>query len=98
MGRVTNFRNWVPELYGDRRTRILALEYWCYDEDALWREDDDDLIDRRTREIRRTGLIGDGDDPGGPRRSHSPLLSGLCARLQEASRTGDRQSARISTA
>ena len=33
MGRVTNFRNWVPSLYGDSPNSILALEYWCYDED-----------------------------------------------------------------
>ena len=57
-GRVTNFRNWVPELYGDEKTSILALEYWCYDEDELWREGEDSLIERATREIRATGLIG----------------------------------------
>jgi protoporphyrinogen oxidase len=58
-GRVTNFRNWVPELYGDSRTSILALEYWCYDSDPLWAEADQDLVRRATQEIRLTGLIGD---------------------------------------
>ena len=29
VGRVTNFRNWVPELYGDLTSTVLALEYWC---------------------------------------------------------------------
>jgi protoporphyrinogen oxidase len=58
MGRVTNFRNWAPELYGDSKTSILALEYWCYDEDALWHEDEKSLIERATREIRATGLVG----------------------------------------
>ena len=58
MGRVTNFRNWVPELHGDSRTSILALEYWCYDEDELWRESDQNLIDLAAREIRSTGLVG----------------------------------------
>lgn len=57
-GRVTNFRNWVPELYGDSPDTILALEYWCYDEDALWREDDATLIARATREMEATGLLG----------------------------------------
>lgn len=66
MGRVTNFRNWVPELYGSARTTILALEYWANDDDALWKEDNADLIARAEREIRSTGLIGnaavlDGD-------------------------------------
>jgi protoporphyrinogen oxidase len=58
VGRVTNFRNWVPELCGKARTSVLALEYWCYDEDALWRQADAGLIDQATREMRSTGLIG----------------------------------------
>ncbi len=58
VGRVTNFRNWVPELYGDAKTTILALEYWANDEDVLWKEDDASLIARAEREIRSTGLIG----------------------------------------
>src|SRR5438128_278327 len=59
VGRVTNFRNWVPELCGPEPTSVLALEYWCYDEDALWREPESALIDRAGRELRATGLIGD---------------------------------------
>ncbi len=35
-GRITNFRNWAPELYGDNPHSILAMEYWCNDEDELW--------------------------------------------------------------
>src|SRR5262249_40791911 len=38
VGRITNFRNWIPELHGGSGKSILALEYWCYDEDAVWRE------------------------------------------------------------
>lgn len=58
MGRVTNFRNWVPELCGQSRTTILALEFWCFDADPLWGEDDRDLINRAEREMRSTGLLG----------------------------------------
>jgi protoporphyrinogen oxidase len=58
-GRVTNFRNWVPDLYGDSPNSILALEYWCYDEDALWTESPQLLAERAAREMRATGLIGD---------------------------------------
>ena len=57
-GRVTNFRNWVPELYGESPTSILALEYWCDDEDPLWTESEECLLGRAAREIRSTGLIG----------------------------------------
>lgn len=59
MGRVTNFRNWVPHLYGDEPGSILALEYWCDDGDPLWAESEPGLIALAEEELRRTGLIGD---------------------------------------
>jgi protoporphyrinogen oxidase len=59
MGRVTNFRNWVPELYGEERATILALEYWCYESDGVWTERDELLVARAAREMRSTGLLGD---------------------------------------
>lgn len=55
-GRITNFRNWVPELYGDAKTTIVALEFWCFDEDPLWTESDESLIARAKEEFRRTRL------------------------------------------
>lgn len=58
-GRITNFRNWVPNLYGDDPTTILVMELWANDDDALWNESDEQLIARGKDEIRRTGLIGD---------------------------------------
>jgi protoporphyrinogen oxidase len=58
-GRVTNFRNWVPELYGQATNTILALEYWCYDEDEQWQSDDRALVELGEHEMRATGLLGD---------------------------------------
>jgi protoporphyrinogen oxidase len=58
-GRITNFRNWSPELYGDEQNSILCLEYWCYDEDENWTCDNDRLIALASEEMRKTGLIGD---------------------------------------
>jgi protoporphyrinogen oxidase len=57
-GRITNFRNWVPELYGDKKTTILAMEYWCYDEDPIWNQYEAVTISLAREELRRTGLIG----------------------------------------
>ena len=34
-GRITNFRNWTPELYGPEKTTILVMEYWCNDGDPI---------------------------------------------------------------
>lgn len=59
VGRITNFRNWVPQLHGKETASILALEYWCNKEDALWAESDAALVDLATRELRATGLLGD---------------------------------------
>jgi protoporphyrinogen oxidase len=57
-GRITNFRNWSPELYGTNPHTILALEYWSYDDDALWKADEETLIALARREIRETQLLG----------------------------------------
>lgn len=56
-GRITNFRNWVPEILCGQETSILALEYWCYDTDALWNTPDEELIELAKTELRQTGLI-----------------------------------------
>jgi protoporphyrinogen oxidase len=59
MGRLTNFRNWVPSLYGDEKSSILVMEYWANDEDPVWAQDSEHFIDLGKRELRQTGLIGD---------------------------------------
>ena len=58
-GRITNFRNWTPHICQGRTDTILALEYWCCGGDEVWRSADDRLIDRATRDLRASGLIGD---------------------------------------
>jgi protoporphyrinogen oxidase len=56
MGRMTNFRNWVPQLYGNSDSSILVLEYWCNDEDEIWIREDKNLIELGEHEFRKTGL------------------------------------------
>ena len=58
-GRITNFRNWVPQLYGDSNNTILAMEYWCNDADDLWRKPDEELIFLARRELVATTLVKD---------------------------------------
>ena len=48
----------MPELYGDKKTTILAMEYWCDDDDRIWTEDEAATIALAGRELRQTGLIG----------------------------------------
>ena len=73
MGRVANFRNWVPELYGEARTTILAVEHWCNDSDPIWVAPDNSLIEQATRELRSTGLLRD-----------EPILAGHVVRARRS--------------
>jgi protoporphyrinogen oxidase len=61
-GRITNFRNWTPHLYGNENDSILAMEYWCYHEDALWGMSDEGLVELASREVRLSGLVGKPGD------------------------------------
>lgn len=59
-GRITNFRNWSPDLMANDDETVLCLEFWCFDEDPIWSEDDASLIARARDELVKTGLAGAG--------------------------------------
>ena len=59
-GRITNFSNWVTSIRRGEKDSILCLEYWCYDDDPVWRADEADLVDQARREIYKTGLVSSG--------------------------------------
>jgi len=56
-GRITNFRNWTPRIFGNSPDTVLALEYWCYSGDVLWQRTDSDLVAQATTEIQKSGLL-----------------------------------------
>lgn len=56
-GRITNFRNWSPDLYGNSDKTILALEYWMQDEDHMWHASDEENIKLAKEELAKTGLV-----------------------------------------
>jgi protoporphyrinogen oxidase len=57
VGRITNFRNWSPRLYGGEESSILALEYWCDEADEFWLREDDGLIELGKKELADAGLV-----------------------------------------
>jgi len=59
-GRITNFSNWVPSINNGKKETILALEYWCFDEDDFWHWDDKKYIELAKEEIVKTGLVKEG--------------------------------------
>ncbi|MGC9342906.1 MAG: hypothetical protein ACP5E3_09420, partial [Bacteroidales bacterium] len=58
-GRITNFRNWLPELYGDEKNTILCLEYWANFEDPDWKMDDNELIKTAKEDIIKAGFAAE---------------------------------------
>jgi protoporphyrinogen oxidase len=56
-GRITNFRNWSPELVANDDESVLCLEFWCFDGDDIWTADDGDLVARAKDELVGTGLV-----------------------------------------
>ncbi|MCS7076207.1 MAG: FAD-dependent oxidoreductase [Bacteroidia bacterium] len=73
-GRVTNFRNWLPTLYGEEKTTILCMEYWCYDEDVLWQMSEDALINLASQELYKTGLVS----------HHTKVIAGKVIKLHRS--------------
>lgn len=61
-GRVTNFRNWIPSVYGDSQSSVLCMEYWCNFEDQLWSMDPKEVIETAKKEIVTAGLVPAGLD------------------------------------
>lgn len=59
VGRITNFRNWIPELYGNKPETILALEMWCNPGDETWRRTDEQNIACAMANLRQMPLLGD---------------------------------------
>ena len=56
MGRITNFRNWVPEINNGEKSTIVAMEYWAYEKDVTWTMPDEELIELGKKEFEQTGL------------------------------------------
>jgi protoporphyrinogen oxidase len=64
-GRVTNFRNWIPSVYGESESSVLCMEYWCNFEDELWSMNPEELILMAKQEIVAAGLVPVGQEMEG---------------------------------
>ncbi|GIK39176.1 MAG: hypothetical protein BroJett011_30090 [Chloroflexota bacterium] len=61
VGRIQNFKNWSPDMVPDPGTSCIGLEYFCNEDDALWRMSDPDLIALGRRELAQLGLVEEAD-------------------------------------
>lgn len=58
-GRITNFRNWSPDLMRGKETTILCMEYWAFEKDEIWQWDNDKIAELGKEEIRKLDLVPD---------------------------------------
>jgi protoporphyrinogen oxidase len=56
VGRIQNFKNWSPDLVPSADRTCLGLEYFCIEDDALWRQTDRQIIDLATAELAQLGI------------------------------------------
>jgi protoporphyrinogen oxidase len=59
-GRITNFRNWIPDLYNNKKTTIVCLEFWTNFNESLWKKSETELSELAREEMLNTGLMGNG--------------------------------------
>ncbi len=55
--RITNFRNWLPELYGEDENTIICLEYWANFEDEEWKMEVEELIRTAKNDLITAGFV-----------------------------------------
>ena len=56
-GRITNFRNWSSKMIAAENETVLCVEFWCFNEDQIWTELDEKIIDQARSEVVMSGLI-----------------------------------------
>ena len=61
-GRVTNFNNWVPDIIGDKKDTVLALEYWCYEMDSIWALEKKSFSEIISKDLLNCGFIDESNE------------------------------------
>jgi protoporphyrinogen oxidase len=62
VGRIQNYSNWSREMSPDPdHTSSLGMEYFCFENDALWNSTDEELLAMARRELALLGLVKPAD-------------------------------------
>lgn len=56
LGRIQIFNNWSPYMVGNRDKWWIGLEYFCNEDDDLWKKNDEEMIDFALEELERIGF------------------------------------------
>jgi protoporphyrinogen oxidase len=73
LGRIQNFKNWSPAMVPDPAKTSLGLEYFCSDDDAIWKMDTPQLVALGKAEMAKTGLL-----------RGAPVIDGTAVRVPRA--------------
>lgn len=73
VGRIQNFKNWSSAMVPDEETSCLGMEYFCNEDDELWKKGDAQLIQQAYQELEKLGL-----------RRGARLLDGFVVRQHKA--------------
>jgi protoporphyrinogen oxidase len=57
LGRLQIFNNWSPYMVSDPTKVWIGLEYFCYETDALWKMQDEELKQYAARELEKIGIL-----------------------------------------
>jgi protoporphyrinogen oxidase len=57
LGRLQIFNNWSPYMVADPTKVWIGLEYFCYETDALWAMDDEELKRFAASELEKIGIL-----------------------------------------
>ena len=60
-GRLQIYNNWSACMIADPATTWIGLEYFCYEQDELWKRSDAEMLALATRELAHIGIIDAGD-------------------------------------
>ncbi|MBI3832442.1 MAG: FAD-dependent oxidoreductase, partial [Planctomycetes bacterium] len=61
VGRIQNFKQWSPDLVPDPKRTCLGLEYFVWENDALWNSSDAELIALGTKEVAKLKLVKESE-------------------------------------
>jgi protoporphyrinogen oxidase len=61
VSRIQNFKNWSPYMVPDQSKTCLGLEYFCFENNTLWKMSDRDLIHLGIREMEALGFVDQED-------------------------------------
>ena len=61
VGRMQIFNNWSPYLVANPDNAWIGLEYFCYENDALWQLSDEEMKSLAAQEMHKIGIIDQAD-------------------------------------